>query len=69
LGHFTKDCEKVKQNWAQGGFITKMNVTTFCPNLIMLRFKVITNGVVKGFFHPFNFTYSLQNFNIGLLKK
>jgi hypothetical protein len=46
-----------------------MSVTIFGPNLIMFRFKVRTNGVVKGFFRPFNFTYSLQKFNIGLLKK
>jgi hypothetical protein len=50
LGHFTKDYEKVKQDWAQWGFITKVNVTTLGPNLIMFRFKVRTNGIVRGFF-------------------
>lgn len=40
LGHFSKDCKKIRQDWSQGGFITKANVAKLGPNSIMFRFKV-----------------------------
>jgi hypothetical protein len=50
LGHFVKDYEKANQDWAQGGFVAKASVAKLSPNLILLRFKVGTNGVLCLFY-------------------
>jgi hypothetical protein len=50
LGHFVKDYEKVNQDWAQGGVVAKASVVKLGPNLILLRFKVGTNGVLCIFY-------------------
>jgi hypothetical protein len=43
---FPRIAKKIMQDWSQGGFIAKANVAKLGPNLIMFRFKVITNRLL-----------------------